>query len=105
LAQLRASRPAAPDAANTAPILCLNETIAYVEGQRPGLGNYAAWQEAGDPVGSGLIDRAVALVIKGRMKPPRHALEACQRLGSRRAAHAHPNADWDAADRQSPRAL
>jgi hypothetical protein len=36
--------------------------------QRTWLGDYAAWQEQGYPVGSGLIERAVAVVINGRMK-------------------------------------
>jgi hypothetical protein len=65
LAQLRALRPSAPDAP---PCARLEETIAYVDGQRAWLGDYAAWQEAGYPVGSGLIERAVAVVINWRMK-------------------------------------
>jgi hypothetical protein len=100
LAQLRALRPtAAPDAP---PCARLEETIAYVQGQRTWLGNYAAWLEAGYPVGSGLIERAVALVINRRMK----------RRGMRwRRANASAvvalrvrtlNDDWDATDRLSP---
>lgn len=36
--------------------------------QRDRLGDYAAWQAAGHPIGSGLIERAVALVVNWRMK-------------------------------------
>lgn len=32
------------------------------------LGDYATWQAQGYPVGSGLIERAVAIVINWRMK-------------------------------------
>ena len=65
-----ALRPAASalSASLAEPIPALEQTIRYLEGQRTWLGNYAAWQEAGYPVGSGLIERAVALVINWRMK-------------------------------------
>lgn len=46
----------------------LEDAISYLQGQRAWLGDYAAWQDAGYPVGSGLIERAVALVINRRMK-------------------------------------
>jgi hypothetical protein len=64
LAQLRALRPAAP----AEPIAVLEETLRYLDGQRHWLGNYAVWREAGYPVGSGCIERAVAVVINWRMK-------------------------------------
>jgi hypothetical protein len=65
LAALVALRPSAPGAD---PIARLEEAITYLTTQRAWLGNYAAWQAAGYPVGSGLIERAVALVINRRMK-------------------------------------
>lgn len=101
LDQLRAVRPTAPDAA---PIARLEQTIAYLDGQRAWLGDYAAWQEAGYPVGSGLIERAVAVVINWRMK----------RRGMRwRRVNASAvvalrvrtlNANWEATDRHDARA-
>lgn len=64
LAQLQALRPPAP----AEPVTVLEETLRYLDGQRCWLGNYAAWQEAGYPIGSGCIERAVALIINRRMK-------------------------------------
>lgn len=64
LATLRALRPVAP----AEPIPRLEQTLRYLEGQRAWLGDYAVWQQHGYPVGSGLIERAVALVINWRMK-------------------------------------
>lgn len=64
VAALTALRP--PAAADS--IARLEDAIAYVQSQRAWLGDYAAWQAAGYPVGSGLIERAVALVINRRMK-------------------------------------
>ena len=45
----------------------LEEALTYLGSQRDWLGNDAAWQAAGYPIGSGLIERAVALVINWRM--------------------------------------
>lgn len=64
LAALRALRPAAP----AEPVPRLEETLRYLEGQRAWIGDYATWQQQGYPVGSGLIERAVAVVINWRMK-------------------------------------
>lgn len=65
LEALRALRPNVP---NADPVRRLEQAIAYLDGQRAWLGDYAAWQTAGLPIGSGLIERAVALVINRRMK-------------------------------------
>ncbi len=46
----------------------LEEALRYLETQAEWMGNYACWQEQGYPVGSGLVERAVALVINVRMK-------------------------------------
>ena len=46
----------------------LEEAIRYLETQADWIGNYQRWQEQGYPVGSGLVERAVALVINARMK-------------------------------------
>ena len=61
---LRSLRPPA----DAEPVPALDEAIAYVEGQRAWLGDYQAWQDAGYPVGSGLVERAVELVINRRLK-------------------------------------
>ncbi len=50
------------------PIAALEEAIEYIRGQRAWLGNYAQWQADGLSVGSGLVEREVALVINRRMK-------------------------------------
>jgi hypothetical protein len=63
LAALLALRPTAAE-----PVARLEDAIAYLHSQRAWLGDYATWQAAGYPVGSGLIERAVALVINRRMK-------------------------------------
>jgi Transposase, Mutator family len=64
VALLAALRPAAP----ADPIGRLEETIGYLDGQRAWIGNYQAWQEAGYPIGSGLVERAVELVINRRLQ-------------------------------------
>jgi hypothetical protein len=50
------------------PIAALEEAIGYIQGQRTWLGDYSQWQAEGFSVGSGLVERAVALVINWRMK-------------------------------------
>jgi hypothetical protein len=64
LTALSALRPAPP----ADPIPVLEETLRYLDHQRGWLGDYATWQQQGYPVGSGLIERAVAIVINWRMK-------------------------------------
>ncbi|HET8627921.1 MAG TPA: hypothetical protein VFL91_10905, partial [Thermomicrobiales bacterium] len=90
--------------AGTEPARAPEEAIASLEHQRGGLGDDAAWRAAGYPVGSGLVARAVAVVINRRMK----------RRGMRRKrANADAvvalrvreyNAAWDDADADRPRA-
>ena len=65
MAALAALRPA--DVA-AEPVMALEEALTYLHGQRAWLGDYAAWQAAGYPVGSGMVEREVALVINRRMK-------------------------------------
>jgi hypothetical protein len=50
------------------PVPALEETIRYIDGQRDWMGDYAAWQAEGYPIGSGLVERAVELVINRRLK-------------------------------------
>jgi len=44
------------------------DATRYVQTQRDWMGNYEQWQTDGYPVGSGLVERAVAVVINMRMK-------------------------------------
>jgi len=46
----------------------LQEAMRYLEHQRPWIGSYERWKAQGYPVGSGMIERAVAIVINRRMK-------------------------------------
>jgi hypothetical protein len=50
------------------PLETIQKTITYLEHQRPWIGSYEHWRKLGYPVGSGMIERAVALVINRRMK-------------------------------------
>jgi hypothetical protein len=64
LALLGALRPDAP----AEPIERLEQTLHYLQAQRDWIGDYQAWREAGYPIGSGLVERAVELVINRRLK-------------------------------------
>jgi len=46
----------------------ITKAITYLEHQRPWIGSYEYWRKQGYPVGSGMIERAVALAINRRMK-------------------------------------
>ena len=50
------------------PLGIIQKTIRYLEHQRRWIGSYEHWRKLGYPVGSGMIERAVALVINRRMK-------------------------------------
>lgn len=50
------------------PCPALEDALRYLASQRDWLGDYGAWRDADYPVGSGMIERAVALVINWRMK-------------------------------------
>jgi hypothetical protein len=50
------------------PLRTLQKTMTYLENQRPWIGSYEDWRKLGYPVGSGMIERAVSLVINRRMK-------------------------------------
>jgi len=51
----------------------LEEAIRYLETQHDWMGNYQQWQADGYPVGSGLIERAVTVVINMRMNKTLYA--------------------------------
>jgi hypothetical protein len=46
----------------------IEKAITYLEHERPWIGSYEHWRTLGYPVGSGMIERAVAIVINRRMK-------------------------------------
>jgi len=50
------------------PLETLKKAITYLEHQRSWIASYEHWPQLGYPVGSGMIERAVALVINRRMK-------------------------------------
>jgi hypothetical protein len=50
------------------PLETINGAITYLENQRGWIGSYEQWHKMGYPVGSGMIERAVAVVINRRMK-------------------------------------
>ena len=50
------------------PLETIQKAITYLEHQRTWIGSYEHWCKLGYPVGSGMIERAVALVINRRMK-------------------------------------
>lgn len=50
------------------PLSTIQKAITYLENQRPWIGSYEHWRKLGYPVGSGMIERGVALVINRRMK-------------------------------------
>lgn len=81
------------------PCVALEEAITYLQTQRDWLGDYAAWQAAGFPIGSGMIERAVAVVINWRLKDrgmrwTRTSATAIVALRTERL-----NQDWDEAMR------
>jgi hypothetical protein len=46
----------------------LHDAITYLQEQRAWIGSYEQWKAQGLPVGSGIIERAIAIVINRRMK-------------------------------------
>lgn len=46
----------------------IQKAITYLQNQREWIGSYEHWRKQGYPVGSGMIERAVSLVINRRMK-------------------------------------
>jgi hypothetical protein len=50
------------------PAAALETAISYLVTQQDWLGDYDAWQQAGYPIGSGAVEREVAILINGRMK-------------------------------------
>jgi hypothetical protein len=92
LRHLQHLRPASGDAPPA-----LEEAIQYLETQQEWLGNYACWQAQGYPVGSGLVERAVALVINVRMKKRGMRWKRANATAVVALRIHQINADWEAA--------
>lgn len=75
----------------------LEEAIRYLETQRAWLGNYQQWQAQGYPVGSGLVERAVAVVINARMKKRGMRWKRSNATAVVALRVQQINADWEAA--------
>jgi len=75
----------------------LEEAIRYLETQQDWLGNYQQWQQQGYPVGSGLVERAVALVINARMKKRGMRWKRANATAVVTLRVQQINADWEAA--------
>jgi hypothetical protein len=77
------------------PVRALEKAISYIQGQRAWLGDYAAWVGEGYPVGSGMVERAVELVINRRLK--RRGMRWCRANADALVALRVRtlNSDWD----------
>src|SRR5947209_7834046 len=72
----------------------IQKAITYLENQRAWIGSYEHWQKLGYPVGSGMIERAVAVVINRRLK--KRGMRWCRQNATAVAAlrTAVLNDDW-----------
>jgi hypothetical protein len=107
LGSLRGLRPPSetePGQEPREPIRALEEAIGYLESQRPWLGDYQALRDQGYPVGSGMVEREVELVINRRMKRQgmRWKRENAGAVAALRTSTI--NADWDDPNNQPPQA-
>lgn len=75
----------------------LEDAIRYLETQKDWLGNYEQWQNDGYPVGSGLVERAVAIVINMRMKKRGMRWKRANATAVVALRVQRINADWESA--------
>lgn len=75
----------------------LADAIRYLETQQDWMGDYEHWQEQGYPVGSGLVERAVAVVINVRMKKRGMRWKRANATAVVALRVQQINADWEAA--------
>jgi hypothetical protein len=54
--------------AGAEPVAAVEAALTSLTTQRDWLGDYGAWRDAGEPIGSGMVEREIALVINRRMK-------------------------------------
>ena len=64
LAQLFSLRPDPTEE----PVQTLDDAISYLHNHRAWIGNYQAWTDLHYPVGSGMVEREVEIVINRRLK-------------------------------------
>lgn len=76
-------------------VAAIEDAIGYLDGQRGWIGDYEAWKEQGYPVGSGMVERQVELVINRRLKKRgmRWLRANADAVTALRVAHL--NRDWD----------
>jgi hypothetical protein len=92
LAHLQGLRPAHGEAP-----AAFEEAVQYLEAQRDWIGNYQTWKEQGYPVGSGMVERAVAVVINLRMKKRGMRWKRANATAVVALRVQQINAEWDAA--------
>jgi hypothetical protein len=73
----------------------MEEAILYLETQKGWMGNYQQWQADGYPVGSGLVERAVAVVINMRMKKRGMRWKRANATAAVALRVQRINADWE----------
>lgn len=71
--------------------------MRYLRNQGDWMDNYQAWQEQGYPVGSGLVERAVAVMINVRMKKQGTRWKRANATAVVALRVQRINADWEAA--------
>ena len=92
LVHLRSLRPPQGDAP-----AAFEDAVQYLETQRDWLGDYQTWKEQGYPVGSGMVERAVAVVINLRMKKRGMRWKRANATAVVALRVQQINAEWDAA--------
>lgn len=93
LAHLQALRPTA----GQEPLKRLEDAISYLQTQRDWIGSYEQLRTHGYPVGSGLVERAVAVVINARMKKRGMRWKRTNATSLVALRVQYLNAQWDAA--------
>ncbi|HEU5382118.1 MAG TPA: hypothetical protein VFV38_42420 [Ktedonobacteraceae bacterium] len=74
----------------------MEDAIRYLQPQRDWMGKYEQWQEQGYPGGSGLVERAVAVVITARMNKRGMRWKRANATAVVALRVQRINADWEA---------
>jgi hypothetical protein len=77
--------------------LAFEDAVRNLYTQRDWMGDYHAWKEQGYPMGSGLVERAVAVVINLRMKKRGMRWKRANATAVVALRVERINAEWDAA--------
>ncbi len=91
LAHLQRLRPAQGE-----PPAAFEDAVQYLETRRDWMGDSQTWKEQGYPVGSGLVERAVAVVINLRLKKRGMRWKRANATAVVALRVQRINADWDA---------